>query len=86
MFQHAVIEQMRSAVDKELRACVITHFTSRPLEFRSMIEYQMGWENGNIISTGKRLRSLMLLSAGYALEIEWQTALPAAAAASALPA
>lgn len=80
MSDQVLIQQMRSAVDHELRSCVSTQFTSLPETFRLMVEYQMGWEDGRSTSTGKRLRPLILLAACHALGINWASALPAAAA------
>lgn len=80
MEEPVVINQMRSAVDKELRKCVNDFFTSQSPEFKSMVGYQMGWENHCLKSTGKRIRPLLLLSACQALALDWQKALPAAAA------
>lgn len=80
MLEHEIIGQMRTAIDLELRECVTTHFGALPMEFKSMVEYQMGWENGTSTSPGKRLRPLILLSACHALGVDWQLALPAAAA------
>ncbi len=80
MLENAVIGQMRTAIDLELRECVTNHFRSLPVAFKSMVEFQMGWENGTPTSPGKRLRPLILLSACHALGVDWHLALPAAAA------
>lgn len=78
MSEHAVIEQMRTALNIELRECVTKHFSSLPMEFKTMVDYQMGLE-GDSTSQGKRVRPLILLSACHALGVDWHFALPAAA-------
>ena len=80
MSDQVLIQQMRSAVDHELHSCVSTHFISQPGDFRAMFEYQMGWEDGGSASPGKRLRPLILLAVCHALGVDWESALPAAAA------
>ncbi len=78
MSEHAVVDQMRAAINFVLRQSVTKYFSSLPLEFKTMVDYQMGLEGGST-SQGKRLRPLILLSACHALGVDWHFALPAAA-------
>jgi geranylgeranyl diphosphate synthase type I len=75
-------QDMLSAVDMELRACVKLFFQNKPEDFQGIIDYQMGWEGERMSgkNAGKRLRPLFTLSACHALGGDWHKAVPAAAA------
>jgi geranylgeranyl diphosphate synthase type I len=75
-------QDMLSAVDMELRACVKLFFQNKPEDFQGIIDYQMGWEGERMSgkTAGKRLRPLFTLSACHALGGDWHKAVPAAAA------
>lgn len=77
-----LIEQMRSAIDQELHACIDQIVEQVPAEYVSMLKYPLGWEDekSGHPGQGKRLRPLLTLLACRACGGEWTHALPAAAA------
>jgi geranylgeranyl diphosphate synthase type I len=82
MHDQGLVENMRIAIDDELRSCVDLHLNDQPEEFKDIISYQMGWESnqGATAAIGKRLRPLLLLLTCHALNGDWRKAVPAAAA------
>jgi len=81
MPEKTLLESMRDRIDLQLRQAV-DHPLVRPLPaFKSILDYQMGWEDGGETSfRGKRLRPLIVLLSALAACGEWEDALPAAAA------
>lgn len=81
MDEEILFSSMLSAVDTELRECINLFFAKETDDFREIIYYQMGWDSESSTgSTGKRIRPVILLAACHALGLDWQQAVPAAAA------
>lgn len=63
---------------------IVESFKTAPPDFKTMIEYPMGWANadGSVYTgqTGKRIRPILLLLCCESSGGDWRSALPAAAA------
>ena len=81
MNDNQILESMRTAVEEELQGCVVRFFHNQPDQFREMVAYPLGFAayGSTGEGKGKRLRSIFLLAASYALGFDWRLALPAAA-------
>ena len=71
-----------SHIELELQKQVSRLEQPRTQAFHEMLTYHMGWtgEGAGPEATGKRVRPLMLLLCAASCGVEWQSALPAAAA------
>lgn len=81
MDEQSLLQEMREKIDKRLRQSV-DHPLVQPLpDFKSILDYQMGWNDASdTTAKGKRLRPLLLLLSTFAASGRWESALPAAAA------
>ena len=81
MDEQSLLQAMREKIDMRLRQSV-DHPLVRPLpDLKSILDYQMGWNDPvDTAAQGKRLRPLLLLLSTYAASGAWESALPAAAA------
>ena len=81
MDEPSLLQEMREKIDLRLRQSV-DHPLVRPLpDYKSILDYQMGWKDASdTAAQGKRLRPLLLLLSTYAASGAWESALPAAAA------
>lgn len=75
---YPMILEMRSAVESDLRNTIRSDFPEKIAGLRKMLEYHMGWLDGE--HSGKRLRPLFILLAAYAAGGDWHKAIPAASA------
>lgn len=80
--KNALIEQMRPAIEAELKRTIALAFTAGLEDFQTMMAYHLGWEGEGAgpDAQGKRLRPLLLLLSAASAGGKWQDALPAAAA------
>lgn len=76
--KYPILAEMRLEVEKEMQTVLRSEFPDSVQGLRSMLEYHLGWKDGN--SPGKRMRPLFLLVACHAAGGEWHKALPAAVA------
>jgi geranylgeranyl diphosphate synthase type I len=74
-----LVEQMRSAIESELKDSLQAAREWLPSGIREMISYHLGWQEAATVS-GKRVRPLMTLLCCEASNGDWRQALPAAAA------
>ena len=82
MVNHMLLEEMRQAVEGEMRRSLDQLLIQEVPEFSEMLEYQLGMDrdHADMAGRGKRLRPLLLLASSYAVAGQWKHALPAAAA------
>lgn len=82
MIDQALVQEMATAIDLEMRDCVAENLKGYPEEFTAMFTYQLGWvaAESSQKSQGKRIRPLLVLLACHAVGGDWRQALPAAAA------
>ena len=71
-----------SRIEMELKRQISRLDTPRTKPFHEMLTYHMGWtgEGAGPEATGKRVRPLLVLLCAAALNRDWESALPAAAA------
>lgn len=76
------IQQMRPAIEEELRRVVATSCNPAYPEMIGMLAYHLGWEGegAGLEAQGKRIRPLLTLLCADACGADWRAALPAAAA------
>lgn len=72
------LPSIQSAIEQELKECVLHSEDKRYAEYEAMFYYQMDWDVDSAASRGKRVRPLLLLLTVYAAGGDWQNALPAA--------
>ena len=73
-----ILFEMRSAVETSLKESVNRSFAADYLPMRQMLEHHFGWLDN--LSSGKRIRPLLLLLVAEAAGTPWMKALPAAVA------
>jgi geranylgeranyl diphosphate synthase, type I len=75
-------QNMLSAIEQELQKQVARLAEPRTQLFHDMLTYHMGWtgEGAGPEAAGKRIRPLMVLLVTASCGVDWQSALPAAAA------
>jgi geranylgeranyl diphosphate synthase, type I len=71
---------IHAEIEAELDRSIHAKFEDGYQEYFEIINYQMGWEDNQKPSTGKRIRPILLLLTMHALGNSWQRGLPAAAA------
>lgn len=74
------LAKLQDAIKDELKTCIGDSPDSIYREYFSIFDYQMGWEDPQKQTRGKRIRPMILLLAAHAVGGDWQKALPAAAA------
>jgi len=76
------IKPLLSGIEQELQRQISRLDSPRTKPFHEMLTYHMGWtgEGSGPEATGKRIRPLMLLLCTSGCGVDWQSALPAAAA------
>ena len=77
----SLTEQMRSAIETELKARVEASVGPGLDEFKFMMAYHLGWEGERAgpEAQGKRIRPLLVLLTAASAGAAWEAALPAAA-------
>jgi geranylgeranyl diphosphate synthase type I len=74
------IEEMRSAIEAELKNALAWFDQEHCNEIIEMVSYHLGWEPSGMKGEGKRIRPLLVLLCCSACDSDWHIALPAAAA------
>lgn len=76
------LSELQASIDAELHDCVDQLLVDYPVDYKSMLKYQLGWEGelSGVEAQGKRIRPLLVLLACHACCGDWKKALPAAAA------
>jgi len=76
------LKPLLSHIELELQKQVSRLDQPRSKPFHEMLTYHMGWtgEGAGPEATGKRIRPLLVLLSTASCEVDWQSALPAAAA------
>lgn len=74
------IDEMRSAIEAELKNALAWFDQEHCNEIIEMISYHLGWEHSGMKEEGKRIRPLLVLLCCSACDSDWHIALPAAAA------
>lgn len=76
------IDDLRQAVDVQLRVSVDHPLLDSHPEFKEMLQYQMGWtgQDAGKTAQGKRLRPLILLLSAHTAGGDWTQVLAASAA------
>lgn len=77
-----IISSMLPEIEAELMRQVSRLDEEHSLPFKEMLTYHLGWtgEGAGEVATGKRIRPLLLLLTTATCGMDWQKALPAAAA------
>ncbi|NIM92663.1 MAG: polyprenyl synthetase family protein [Anaerolineales bacterium] len=73
-----LLERMREAVENDLIASIHIFREELPAELLEMLEYHLGWRDGDDGSQGKRIRPLLNVLCCGAVGGDWHLSLPAA--------
>ena len=81
LYTSALIEQMRPAIEAELKSRLAASDGRGLEEFKFMMDYHLGWEGEGAgpEAQGKRIRPLLVLLTAASAGADWEVALPAAA-------
>ena len=77
-----IVSSILPEIENELKRQISRLDEEQNLPFKEMLSYHMGWtgEGAGPEATGKRIRPLLLLLTSASCGLDWQLALPAAAA------